>query len=105
MKKKSATLAYHSQPTAPMTTEERIELIYEDIQQLSEQLAAIAAPKALDDWISQKQAEQLTGLSKSTLYAMRKQDLLSHSTFTGKEVFYRKSDLVSYLNRQEKNRA
>jgi hypothetical protein len=105
MKKKSATLAYHSQPTGPMTTEERIELIYEDIQQLSEQLAAIAAPKALDDWISQKQAEQLTGLSKSTLYAMRRQDLLTHSTFTGKEVYYRRSDLIRFLNMQEKMRS
>lgn len=88
-----------------MTTEERIELIYEDIRLMSEQLAAIADSKALNDWISQKQAEQITGLSKSTLYAMRKQDLLTHSTFTGKEVYYRRSDLIRYLDKQEKLRS
>jgi predicted DNA-binding transcriptional regulator AlpA len=105
MKKKSATLVSHRQPTNPMTTEERIELIYEDIRLMSEQLAAIADSKALNDWISQKQAEQITGLSKSTLYAMRKQDLLTHSTFTGKEVYYRRSDLIRYLDKQEKLRS
>ncbi len=105
MKKKSATLVSHRQSTAPMSTDEMIELMCEHIQQMSEQLTAIAASKALDDWISQKQAEQLTGLSKSTLYAMRKQDLLTHSTFTGKEVYYRRSDLIRFLNMQEKMRS
>jgi len=105
MKNKSATLVSNGHNKASMSTDELIEHMYEHIQQMSEQLTAIAASKALDDWISQKQAEQLTGLSKSTLYAMRKQDLLTHSTFTGKEVFYRRSDLIRFLNMQEKMRS
>lgn len=103
MNKKSATLA-HRQPTTPMTTDERIQHIYEEICLMSEQLSAISASKALDDWIPQKQAEHITGLCKSTLYAMRKKGLLTHSTFS-KEVFYRRSDLVRYLDKQEKLRS
>lgn len=105
MKNKSATLVPYNQFRTTMTTEEKIETIYEHVCKMREQLTTIAAAKAMDDWISQKQAEQLTGLSKSTLYAMRRQGLLTHSTFTGKEVYYRRSDLIRFLNMQEKMRS
>lgn len=105
MKNKSATLVSNGHNKASMSTDELIAHIHEHIQKMSEQLTAIADSKALDDWIPQKQAEHITGLSKSTLYNLRQQDKLTYASFTGKEVFYRRSDLVRYLDKQEKLRS
>jgi len=62
----------------------------------------LAERESLDDWITQEQAMKLTGLGRTKLYEMRKQGLLSASTISGKETFYRRSDLIGILNRNEK---
>jgi hypothetical protein len=62
----------------------------------------LAERESLDDWISHELAMKLTGLGRTKLYEMRKQGLLSASTISGKETFYRRSDLIGILNRNEK---
>lgn len=88
-----------------MTTDEKLLHLSASITEMKGLLLDIAASKGLEDWISQREAENLTGLSTSTLYNLRQKGAISSSSFTGKEVFYRRSDLIRFLDKREKMRA
>lgn len=57
-----------------------------------------------DDWVDQETIMKLTGLGKTKLYELRKQNKISYSSIGEKAVFYRLSDFVELLNINEKNR-
>jgi hypothetical protein len=63
----------------------------------------LLADKSLGDWIIEARAIELSGLSKSTLFVLRKAGKLTSSTISGKGVFYRRSDFERMLNDNEKN--
>jgi hypothetical protein len=88
-----------------MITEEKLEVLHSSIEEVRGLLVDIAASKGLDDWIPQRDAEKLTGLSKSSLYNLRQRGDITYSTFTDKKIFYRRSDLIRYLDKREKMRA
>lgn len=85
--------------------DEKLLYLSTSISEMKTLLQDIATSKGLDDWISQKAAQVLTGLSKSTLYNLRQRGVITYSSFTGKEIFYRRSDLIQYLDRRERMRA
>ena len=58
----------------------------------------------LDDWISEKQAIAVTGLSRGTLLKLCNEGKTIKSTLSGKSNFYRLSDFKSLLEKNEKNR-
>ena len=57
-----------------------------------------------DDWVDQDTIMRLTGLGRTKLYELRKENKITSSTIAGKEVFYRLSDFIKLLNTNEKNR-
>ncbi len=84
-----------------------------DIQVLGSKIAGIQATvdsiyerllkeKSFGDWIPESKAIELTGIKKSSLFALRKAGTLTSSTISGKGVFYRRSDFERILNDNEK---
>lgn len=88
-----------------MITDEKLEVLSSSIEEMRTILRGIANANSLEDWIPQREAQKLTGLSKSTLYTLRQRGDITFSTFTGKKIFYRRSDLIRYLDKREKMRA
>ena len=82
--------------------EETLEALCVQMHEINRSIALLTNTIGLDDWVPQKEAEKLTGLSKSTLYSLRKQNELTYSTFTGKKIFYRRSNLIRFLDKREK---
>lgn len=87
------------------------------IQHLAEKICAIeqlllksatVAPVELGqefgDWASATQIKKLTGLGDTTLLRLRKENAVTYSTIEGKGVWYRKSDFVKLLNKNELKR-
>jgi hypothetical protein len=62
----------------------------------------LAEKNNLAGYISQEDAEKLTGLSKSTLYKLRKRGELLSSSFGGRDVYYKRSDMEALLRKNEK---
>jgi len=60
--------------------------------------------KVFGDWISEKEAVELTNLSKSTFLILRKEGKLTSSSISGKANFYRLSQIKELLEENEKNR-
>lgn len=87
-----------------MTTNQKLESLNSSISELRDLLSGLVASNGLDDWVDLKTAMQISGLKKSTLYKLRKQHKISHSSIAGKHVFLRRSDLVTLLNEHEKTR-
>jgi len=88
-----------------MTTDQKLESLNNSLAELRHLLSGLVASNGLEDWVNQKDTESLTGLGKSSLYNLRQRGDITSSTFTGKEVFYRKSSLVRYLDKREKMKA
>lgn len=102
---KSAKLELNTDDFENMDTDEKILVLSRTIEEMYGLLQDIASSKALDDWIPQAEAERLTGLSKTTLHLLRSKGEITYSRFADRKVFYRRSDLVRYLDRREKMRA
>lgn len=58
----------------------------------------------IDGWITEIEAIQLSGLSRGTLFKMRKEGVVSSSTLSGKQNFYRLSDFKKLLDLNEQKR-
>lgn len=78
----------------------QIELSY--LKDLMEQL--IEAHNKIEDWITEKEAIRISGLSRSTLLKLRKEGQLTSSTLSGKQNFYRISDFKKLLDINEQKR-
>ena len=60
--------------------------------------------KMFGDWISEKDAIELTDLSRSTFLNLRKLGKLTSSSISGKSNYYRLSQIKELLDENEKNR-
>lgn len=58
--------------------------------------------ESIKDWIDEESAKRITGLGKSTLYALRKSGKLTFSRLNKRKLFYRISDLSRLLDENEK---
>ncbi|MFT6441582.1 MAG: hypothetical protein ACJASQ_001609 [Crocinitomicaceae bacterium] len=58
--------------------------------------------ESINDWIDEESAKRITGLGKSTLYALRKSGKLTFSRLSKRKLFYRISDLSRLLDDNEK---
>ena len=61
------------------------------LKDLIEQL--VDGQNKIEDWITEKEAIRITGLCRSTLLRLRKEGELTSSTLSGKQNFYRLSDI------------
>jgi hypothetical protein len=77
-----------------LSLEAKMDLILDKIQE-SEDTPPIG------DWISEKSAMRLTGLSRTSLFRLRNANKLTSSKLKEKRIFYRKSDLERLLNKNE----
>jgi hypothetical protein len=58
----------------------------------------------IEDWITEKEAVRITGLCRTTLLRLRKEGELTSSTLSGKQNFYRLSDIKKLLDLNETKR-
>lgn len=58
--------------------------------------------ESINDWIDEESAKRITGLGKSTLYALRKSGKLTFSRLNKRKLFYRISDLSRLLDENGK---
>ncbi|MGP8216405.1 MAG: helix-turn-helix transcriptional regulator [Bacteroidia bacterium] len=54
-------------------------------------------------YVTEERAKEITGLSKSTLYKLRKAGRVASSSFGGRDVYYKSSDLETLLKENEKH--
>ena len=54
-------------------------------------------------YVTEERAKAITGLSKSTLYNLRKSFKIASSSFGGRDVYYKLSDLEALLKENEKH--
>ena len=72
------------------------------LKELVEQL--ITKQNKIDDWVNEKEAMKITGLSKGTLLKLRKDGRITSSTLSGKQNFYKISDFKKLLEQNEQTR-
>lgn len=80
---------------------EKLSGIEEKLDAISNKIDYKETDQTIGEWISEKQAIKLTGLSRSTLYRLRKDDEVSSSKLKEKKNYYRKSDMNRLLNKNE----
>ncbi len=68
------------------------------LETLSDLIADIAAPKPEHVVLSNKQIQQIMGVSRKTAQKWRDQGLINYSKI-GREIFYRKSDILDMLDK------
>ena len=72
------------------------------LKELVEQL--ITSQHKIEDWVNEKEAMKITGLSRGTLLKLRKDGRITSSTISGKQNFYRISDFKKLLDLNEQAR-
>lgn len=81
---------------------EYIRLLERKIDLLTE---AVGVQKKKDqlfgEWVEEKEVIIMTGLSRNTLFKLRQEGLITRSTLSGKQNYYRLSDFKKLLNRNE----
>lgn len=53
-------------------------------------------------YLTQEEAEKLTGLSYSTIYKLRKSGELPCTSFGSRDIYYKRSDVEALLKKNEK---
>jgi hypothetical protein len=66
--------------------------------------ALMAERNTIGEWVDEETAMKVTGLSKSSLYELRRSDRISYSTISGRAKHYRLRDFENILNENEKIR-
>jgi Mg2+ and Co2+ transporter CorA len=84
----------------------KIDLLFDKLNALEASVNTIAEMLQkekiiLGDWLSEKETIAATGLSRSTLLKLRKLGKISSSTITGKQLYYKKTDFIKLLNKNE----
>lgn len=72
------------------------------IELMEFQIKELKLRPAIQDWIDEDMVKKMTGLSKSTLYNLRKTGKLTSSKLSERKLFYRVSDLSRLLDHNEK---
>jgi predicted DNA-binding transcriptional regulator AlpA len=81
---------------------DRIDALQAAVNVLSENVRKLYQERStLGEWVSEKKAMEITGLSRSTLLALRNQGKLSQSSIAGKSVYYKLSDFKKLLERNK----
>jgi len=87
-------------------TEAKLQALHDKVDNLTSMLQnLLSESKAIGtDWISEQRVFSLTGLSRSSLFYLRREGKLTSSSIGKKAVFYRLSDIERLLNENEMNR-
>lgn len=84
-------------------SEDRIKQIEESLRELKKLIATLnTESNSIGDWLTEEEVLRITKLGKTTLYNLRRAGQLTQSTISGKNVYYRKSELERILNTNEK---
>lgn len=86
----------------PESLQSILSRLEERLASIETKLEEVKGESTLDDWIDEQTAKHITGLSKSTLYELRKSGKLTSSKLSKRRVFYRISDLSRLLDENEK---
>ena len=80
---------------------EKLSGIEKMLRELSEKIDDMETDVPIGDWISEKQAKKITGLSRSSLYRLRKTNQITSSSLQEKKPLYRITDLLRLINVNE----
>lgn len=72
----------------------------EKVQALVEKL--LSEKDKVAGYLTQDEAEKLTGLSYSTIYKLRKSGDLPSTSFGTRDIYYKRSDIEELLKKNEK---
>ena len=88
-----------------LDTNNKLDSLHATVEYLKELLEKmITTDTKIDDWITEKEAMRISGLSRTTLSRLRKTGELTSSSIAGKHLYYRYSDFKKILDRNEENR-
>ena len=79
-----------------------IQALVSKMESIECQLQNISTGSIVQDWVDEETVKRITGLSKSTLYNLRRAGKLTSSKLSGRKLFYRISDLSRLLDHNEK---
>jgi hypothetical protein len=80
----------------------QLEALTDRLKSLESKIGFSQELESINDWIDEESTKRITGLGKSTLYALRKSGKLTFSRLNKRKLFYRISDLERLLNDNEK---
>lgn len=84
--------------------DERLSALEQLLNELNKKVnCLLIAQDYMGGWIKQEDIMKLTGLGKTTLYKLRKDNEITSSTIAERGVFYRLSDFEKLLNKNEKS--
>ncbi len=80
----------------------QLKVLTERLKSIETKIGFTQELESINDWIDEESAKRITGLGKSTLYALRKSGKLTFSRLSKRKLFYRISDLSRLLDENEK---
>jgi len=80
----------------------QLQMLEDRLKSIESKIAFSYEIESINDWIDEESAKRITGLGKSTLYALRKSGKLTFSRLGKRKLFYRISDLSRLLDENEK---
>ena len=80
----------------------QLQMLEDRLKSIESKIAFSNEIESINDWIDEESAKRITGLGKSTLYALRKSGKLTFSRLGKRKLFYRISDLSRLLDENEK---
>lgn len=80
----------------------QLKVLTDRLKSLESKIGFSQELESINDWIDEESAKRITGLGKSTLYALRKSGKLTFSRLNKRKLFYRISDLSRLLDENEK---
>ncbi|MBL7889709.1 MAG: hypothetical protein JNL24_09155 [Bacteroidia bacterium] len=88
-----------------MIVQQRLAMIEMQMKEAISLLNAMMNERnAIGEWVDEETAMRVTGLSKSSLYELRKANRISYSTISGRPKHYRLKDFENILNENERLR-
>jgi hypothetical protein len=79
-----------------------VQALTSKMESMEHELQNMNASSIIQDWVDEETTKRITGLSKSTLYNLRRAGKLTSSKLSERKLFYRISDLSKLLDHNEK---
>lgn len=80
----------------------QLQILEDRLKSIESKIVFSKEIESINDWIDEESVKRITGLGKSTLYALRKNGKLTFSRLGKRKLFYRISDLSRLLDENEK---
>jgi hypothetical protein len=85
-----------------MMVQQRLNVIEMQMKEVLSLLNALVVERnTIGEWIDEESVMRITGLSKSSLYELRRANRITSSTISGRAVYYKLKDFENILIKNE----